>query len=79
MEGEVEAVAVAGDIMWEEIKSGEDNVGWCADGEGEFVDDEMRRGEEGFMVIITSQIDSFRASMRTVVLIKVVQELILLV
>ena len=33
----------------------------------------------GFMVIITSQIDSFRASMRTVVLIKVVQELILLV
>ena len=46
MEGEVEAVAVAGDIMWEEIKSGEDNVGWCADGEGEFVDDEMRRGEE---------------------------------
>ena len=31
------------------------------------------------MVIITSQIDSFRASMRTVILIKVVQELILLV
>ena len=37
------------------------------------------RGGRGFMVIITSQIDSFRASMRTVILIKVVQELILLV
>ena len=35
--------------------------------------------EEGFMVIISSQIDSFRASMRTAILIKVVQELILLV
>ena len=34
-------------------------------------------GGGGFEVIVTSQIDSFRASMRTVVLIKVVVELIL--
>lgn len=32
---------------------------------------------EGFEVIVTSQIDSFRASMRTVVLIRVILELIL--
>ncbi len=34
-------------------------------------------GYEGFEVIVTSQIDSFRASMRTVVLIRVILELIL--
>ena len=35
------------------------------------------KGMVGVEVIVTSQIDSFRASMRTVVLIKVVLELIL--
>ena len=35
------------------------------------------RGGGGFEVIVTSQIDSFRASMRTVVLIRVILELIL--
>ena len=34
-------------------------------------------GGRGFEVIVTSQIDSFRASMRTVVLIRVILELIL--
>ena len=34
-------------------------------------------GMVGFEVIVTSQIDSFRASMRTVVLIRVILELIL--
>ena len=35
------------------------------------------KGMVGFEVIVTSQIDSFRASMRTVVLIRVILELIL--
>ena len=43
----------------------EDGLGGC--GEGVW----------GFEVIVTSQIDSFRASMRTVVLIRVILELIL--
>ena len=34
-------------------------------------------GVGGFEVIVTSQIDSYRASMRTVVLIRVILELIL--
>ena len=34
-------------------------------------------GDGGLEVIVTSQIDSFRASMRTVVLIRVILELIL--
>ena len=46
MDGEVETVAVAGDVMWEEIKGRKDDVGWGADREGELVDDEKRRGEE---------------------------------
>ena len=46
MDGEVEAVAVAGDVMWEEIKSRKDNVDWGADREWEIVDYEMGGGEE---------------------------------
>ena len=41
MDGEVETVAVAGDVMWEEVESGKDNVDWGADREGELVDGEM--------------------------------------
>ena len=33
--------AVAGDVMWEEVESRKDNVGWGADREGELVDGEM--------------------------------------
>ena len=46
MDGEVETVAVAGDVVWEEIKSREDKVDWGADRKGEIVDYEMRGGEE---------------------------------
>ena len=46
MDGEVETVTVAGDILWGEIKSREDNVDWGADREGELVDGEVRRREE---------------------------------
>ena len=46
MDGEVETVAVSGDVMWEEIKGGENNVDRGVDREGELVDGEMRRGEE---------------------------------
>ena len=45
-------------------------------GDGNLVEGGERE-KEGFEVIVTSQIDSFRASMRTLVLIKVVLELIL--
>ena len=44
MDGEVETVAVAGDVMWEEVESiKEENVDWGADREGELVDGEMWR------------------------------------
>ena len=46
MDGEVETVAVSGDVMWGEIKGGANNIDWGADREGELVDGEMRRGEE---------------------------------
>lgn len=61
--------------MMVEMKSGEEvrslllverGVGWG-----------MATWWRGFEVIVTSQIDSFRASMRTVVLIRVILELIL--
>ena len=51
MDGEVETVAVAGDVMGEEIKGGKDNVNWSADREGEIVDCEVGGGKErGWMI-----------------------------
>ena len=41
LDGEVETVAVAGDVMWEEVESRKDNVDWGAYREGELVDGEM--------------------------------------
>ena len=38
MDCEVETIAVAGDVMWEEVESRKDKVDWGADRKREIVD-----------------------------------------